>query len=90
MENNENKHKGFIFVRHAKESGKMFLSGNLTLASDMKAGDKIELIAHKANKKTKDGDSFFYMFERDEYDAEKGDAKKKVNMKKAENTADPF
>ncbi len=90
MTQDTNKHKGFLFSRKAKDSDKKFLTGNLTLAKDMKAGDKIELVAHLSNKVTKDGDPYFFMFERDEYTPEaSAPAKKSVAMKKAEDSA-PF
>lgn len=90
---NENKHKGFMFIRKAKESGSTFMTGYLVAAKDIKEGDKVELIAHPAKKKTQHGETFFYVFERDEYEGDaKGDDKKKVvkGMKKAEDKDLPF
>ena len=92
MENNEIKHKGFMFVRSAKESGSMFMTGYLVAAKDIKAGEKVELIAHPAKKTTQHGEKFFYVFERDEYEGDKKDGAKKSakkEMKKSDAEA-PF
>ena len=87
----EIKHKGFMFVRAAKESGAKFMTGYIEAAKDIKAGEKVELIAHPAKKKTQHGETFFYMFERDEYEGDKKDgAAKKVAMKKKDEADVPF
>ena len=77
----EDKTKGFLFGKEAKESKRKYLGGYVILAKYYKAGDKIELIAHKAEKLTKDGQPFFYVFERDELEAD--GAPKKVAAKVA-------
>lgn len=88
---NENKHKGFVFLRKPKNAdGKNFLSIKFTAGKDIKAGDTVELIAHLANKLTSYDMPYYYMFERDEYVAEGDEAAKgeKKKFTKAKASAD--
>lgn len=80
-----------MFVRKAKESGAMFMTGYLVAQKDIKAGEKVELIAHPSQKKTQHGETFFYMFERDEFEGDKKDENKSSKkMKKSDSKDVPF
>jgi hypothetical protein len=85
MEQKPNKALGFLFVRSAKDSGKKFITGHI----DLPNGEKLELVAHFAAKKDKNGNPFLYVFEREPLET-KGVATQSTAPVKAKKGDDPF
>lgn len=74
---------GFLFIRESKKDGKKFVTGHIE-----HCGEKLEIIAHFANKVDKNGNKFMYVFEREILEDDKN--KKKPVTKKNVDTDSPF